>query len=219
MSSHHVVRDKQEPALIIANGMECSKELLGQLLEWSPFTVVLDGAWPRVHAMGMSVDAILGDFDGKWDIEAVKNERPEIQLIQTPDPNFTDLQKAVQWLIGLGHGAVNIVWASGLRMDHSFNNVLSMAGFAGQINWRIIDDNSLVYAVPRDFKKHFNSGDIISLFGVPVAEGVCSKNLKYVLDNIQLQIPQSGSSNEVAETGIVHITYKSGTLLLMECHD
>lgn len=36
MSSHHIVRDDQEPALIIANGAACSSELLGQLLEWSP---------------------------------------------------------------------------------------------------------------------------------------------------------------------------------------
>jgi len=45
MSSHHIVREKQEPALIIANGEACSTELLNQLLEWSPFVVVLDGAY------------------------------------------------------------------------------------------------------------------------------------------------------------------------------
>ena len=33
MSSHHIVRDDQEPALIIANGASCSEELLGQLLD------------------------------------------------------------------------------------------------------------------------------------------------------------------------------------------
>ena len=40
MSSHHIVRDDQEPALIIANGASCSNELLGQLLEWSPIVIV-----------------------------------------------------------------------------------------------------------------------------------------------------------------------------------
>ena len=48
MSSHHIVRDDQEPALIIANGAACSIELLGQLLEWSPLVVVLDSAMERV---------------------------------------------------------------------------------------------------------------------------------------------------------------------------
>jgi thiamine pyrophosphokinase len=48
MSSHHIVRDDQEPALIIANGASCNPELLGQLLEWSPLVVVLDSAMVRV---------------------------------------------------------------------------------------------------------------------------------------------------------------------------
>ena len=57
MSSHHIIREKQEPALIIANGEACSGELLGQLLEWSPFIVVLDSAIHRVLDLGIKVDA------------------------------------------------------------------------------------------------------------------------------------------------------------------
>ena len=63
MSSHHIIRDKQEPALIIANGEECSMDLLEQLLEWSPTVVVLDGAIERVISLGIKVDVWLGDFD------------------------------------------------------------------------------------------------------------------------------------------------------------
>ena len=48
MSSHHIVRDDQEPALIIANGEACSMELLNQLLEWNPLVIVLDSAITRV---------------------------------------------------------------------------------------------------------------------------------------------------------------------------
>lgn len=63
MSSHHIIRDKQEPALIIANGEECSMDLLEQLLEWSPTVVVLDDAIERVISLGIKVDVWLGDFD------------------------------------------------------------------------------------------------------------------------------------------------------------
>lgn len=63
MSSHHIIRDKQEPALIIANGEACSIEILEQLLEWSPTVIVLDGALERVIELGIKVDVWLGDFD------------------------------------------------------------------------------------------------------------------------------------------------------------
>ena len=36
MSSHHIVRDDQEPALIIANGAACSSELLSILINANP---------------------------------------------------------------------------------------------------------------------------------------------------------------------------------------
>lgn len=48
MSSHHIVRDNQEPALIIANGADCGDDLLQQLMEWSPYVLALDGAVHRL---------------------------------------------------------------------------------------------------------------------------------------------------------------------------
>ena len=63
MSSHHFVREGQEPALIIANGAACDPERMGQLLEWNPFVLVLDGALHRVLELGIRIDAVLGDFD------------------------------------------------------------------------------------------------------------------------------------------------------------
>jgi len=72
MSSHHIVRDDQEPALIIANGAECSMELLGQLLEWSPVVIVLDNAIDRVLQLDIKIDVLLGDFDDNFNTEHYK---------------------------------------------------------------------------------------------------------------------------------------------------
>ena len=35
MSSHHIVRERQEPALLITDVYSIDPELVGQLLEWS----------------------------------------------------------------------------------------------------------------------------------------------------------------------------------------
>ena len=55
MSSHHIVRDNQEPALVIANGEACSLALMHELMEWAPKVVVLDGALPRVLELGLKI--------------------------------------------------------------------------------------------------------------------------------------------------------------------
>ena len=91
MSSHHIVRDDQEPALIIANGASCNEELLGQLLEWSPLVVVLDSAIERVIDLNIKIDVVLGDFDRDFNpYELLKSQYP-IEIVHTPDQNKTDL--------------------------------------------------------------------------------------------------------------------------------
>ena len=82
MSSHHIVRDDQEPALIIANGASCNIELLGQLLEWSPLVIVLDSAMERVLELGIKVDVLLGDFDRGFDPNYYKEKQDKIKEIK-----------------------------------------------------------------------------------------------------------------------------------------
>ena len=98
MSSHHIIRDKQEPALIIANGEECSMDLLEQLLEWSPTVVVLDGAIQRVIDLGIKVDVWLGDFDHASNHSHEFDHYP-LKKIHTPDQHKTDLEKDFDYLL------------------------------------------------------------------------------------------------------------------------
>ncbi|TAG64248.1 MAG: thiamine diphosphokinase, partial [Runella slithyformis] len=81
MSSHHIIRDKQEPALLIANGESCSFELMGQLLEWSPFVVVLDGAAQRVLDLGIKIDVLLGDFDHNFDPQRMLQQQFPMEIV------------------------------------------------------------------------------------------------------------------------------------------
>lgn len=221
MSSHHIVRDDQEPALIIANGMQCSDALLDQLMEWSPYVLVLDGAINRVLEKNIRFDAWLGDFDSTKHTDL--SEYPHlthVEKIHAPDQEFTDLQKGIQFLIDKGFPAANIVWATGLRQDHHFNNVFTLPQFAGQITLGLIDDFSRVFLLPRTFKKWYPQNTKISIFPVGEAKGIVTQNLAYNLNNEDLALPyRTGSSNHVPSDGFVEISYSEGHLLLMECWD
>jgi thiamine pyrophosphokinase len=220
MSSHHFVKENQEPALIIANGEACSDELLGQLLEWSPFVVVLDGALPRVLERGIRMDAVLGDFDSCPDPAALLAAYGPVELLHTPDQEQTDLEKAIAWLIDKNHHACNIVWATGRRADHTFNNLITLARFAGQIDMVLWDDHSRVFPLRKSFKKWYPAGFPVSLLPLPGAQGIRTANLVYNLHGETLEQPlRTGSSNRSLQEGFVEISYESGCLLLMECFD
>lgn len=220
MSSHHIVRDDQEPALIIANGAECSNELLGQLLEWSPIVVVLDNAIERVLQLDIKVDVLLGDFDGDFNPEIYKEKQFPLEIVHAPNQDKTDLEKAFDYLIEKGHKAVNVVWATGRRSDHTITNMTNIVRFQKDLKIVILDDYSKIFQLPKKYEKWYPKDFPISIIPVGTVNGITSTNLDYPLNNETLTIGyRTGSSNHVAKDGIVLIEHKEGDLLLMECFD
>lgn len=59
MSSHHIIREKQEPALLIADINRFDPEYLGQLLEWSPTVMVLQKEVEKVASLAIKIDVII----------------------------------------------------------------------------------------------------------------------------------------------------------------
>ncbi len=237
MSSHHIIRDQQEPALIIANGEACNNELLGQLLEWSPLIIVLDSAINRVLELGIKVDVLLGDFDVQRtdsevqllneqntkravNLEKIKEEQYPIEIVHTPDQNKTDLEKAFDYLIGRGFPAVNVVWATGRRADHTITNITNIVRFRDLLKIVLIDDYSKIFLLPNTYEKWYPAQTPISLIPVGEVTVITTQNLKYELHYESLTIGyRTGSSNEVLQDGLVKITYQNGDLLMMECND
>jgi thiamine pyrophosphokinase len=220
MSSQHIVRDDQEPALIIANGASCSFELLGQLLEWSPIVIVLDNAIDRVLQLDIKVDVLLGDFDDDFNPEIYKEKQFPLEIVYTPNQEKTDLEKAFDYLIEKGHKAVNVVWATGKRADHTITNITNIVSYRNKLKIVILDDHSKIFLLPNKFEKWYTKNTPISLIPIGKVSGITTQNLFYPLNNEELTIGyRTGSSNHVSEDGIVKIEHSKGDLILMECFD
>jgi len=220
MSSHHIVRDDQEPALIIANGEACGKELMGQLLEWSPLVIVLDSAIERVLELGIKVDVLLGDFDRGLDPEAYRDMQYPMDIVYAPDQDKTDLEKAFDYLIDRRIPAANVIWATGRRADHTITNITNIVRYRDKIKIVMLDDHSRIFLLSQKFEKWYPAATPISLIPIGSVRGITTKNLKYPLDNEELHIGyRTGSSNEVLHDGMVLIEHKQGDLLMMECFD
>ena len=220
MSSHHIVRDDQEPALIIANGAACSKELLGQLLEWSPLVIVLDNAIERVFELGIKVDVLLGDFDRGFDPEYYKEKQYPLEIIHKPNQEKTDLEKAFDYLIEKKHQAANVIWATGRRADHTITNLTTIVNYRHKLKIVLLDDHSKVYLLPTKFEKWYPANTVISLIPVGEVSDISTENLFYPLQKENLRMGyRTGSSNHVIADGMVRIEHAKGDLLLMECWD
>lgn len=220
MSSHHIIREDQEPALIIANGQPCSYELMGQLLEWSPLVLVLDSALPKVIDLGIKVDVVLGDFDNNFDPNKYTDFQLDMKIVNAPNQNKTDLEKGIEYLIEKGHTAANIVWATGHRADHTLANISILAKYKEQIKLCMLDDYSKIYCITPHFSKWYTAGTIISLMPVGQVQNVFSSGLAYELTGQDLVLGfANGNSNAAITDGLITITHQNGHLLMMECND
>jgi len=150
MSSHHIVREKQEPALLILGLDNFPDELLGQLLEWSPTVIVTAETAERMNAYGIKIDWII-------DNGADTNLQSDVKLLPAGTDSATEA--ALKYLITHNYPAVNIITDDLQLKDYLF--------FTDKINMVIFHGNQKIYAVNSGFSKWKPAGDVIELLSGP----------------------------------------------------
>jgi len=99
MSSHHIVRENQEPALLVANFQALSAEDLGQLLEWSPTVVTNEATIDFLLAQAIKVDVLFTNSKPVLGQEKIKLVPIEGEF----------MEDALKYLILNRYSAVNIM--------------------------------------------------------------------------------------------------------------
>ncbi len=138
MSSHHIVRENQEPALLIANAHAISFEKIQELLEWMPTVVVLSSEVNTVVAWGIKVDVVITPLAemAYWRDRLV--EQTPIRFISF-NPVDDPIVTAFYFLIALKSVAVNCLLGSidDLKRIETFSN-LDIEAFVDHKLWRHI---------------------------------------------------------------------------------
>ena len=107
MSSHHIVRDQQEPALIIHQVDEFPFHYLQQLLEWSPTMICCEPAIDYMVSQGIKIDIAIVSFNATDYYNRLLSKQQPIKIISLSQPDY--LSTGLQILQKEGHSAVNIV--------------------------------------------------------------------------------------------------------------
>lgn len=108
MSSHHFVKEGQEPALFILDRIDF--ELAGQFLEWAPLVVVSEHALDEVLQWGIKIDAVLAIGEGDVSEHKVSAQAPvEILRLNSEVPM---IRQAFEYLISKRQAGVNVLTAS-----------------------------------------------------------------------------------------------------------
>ena len=151
MSSHHIVRENQEPALLIEDLFLIDGEDLGQLLEWSPTIIIEEGTMDLLDARGYKFDIVFTQ-------NAINASQENLKVISY-DVAF--LKAAIEYLIAHQYKAVNIV-SDQLDLGYyrayleQINIVLFSNGFryyfvtTGFTKWKAEGERILIVSADKD---------------------------------------------------------------------
>lgn len=133
MSSHHIVREKQEPALYIHEFGCFDEEYLGQLLEWSPTVLVNAQAYEKVVSLGIKIDAVVGALVG---VEL----QEDVKIIPTANASLFEV---LDYLVSEKYPAVNVI--------SSIKHFDDYTCFLPHINLVLFTERAKYYAIKNGF--------------------------------------------------------------------
>ncbi len=166
-----------------------------------------DGAYNYVKAF-LKPDVISGDFD------SIKSFPSTIEVIQTPDQNYTDFEKALVIILQKGGTSVDVYGASGKEQDHFLGNLYVALKFENDLSLTFYDDFHYYFVTSKNITFTTSIGKMVSLYPYPVAENVTTKGLKYPLTKETLRLnDRIGTRNEAIRTN-VRIHFTQGTLII-----
>lgn len=125
MSSHHIVRENQEPALVIFDAHAIHFEKVQELLEWMPTIIILSSQIETVLGWGIKIDVVLAPFgeEETW-IEQTRDQQP-VQVLTFQDKELP-LIKAIEFLTVKQIPAVNVLVSDEKALD-------MVAAFTGDV--------------------------------------------------------------------------------------
>lgn len=169
-----------------------------------------DGAYAYLFDMGIKPDVVSGDFDSMNREEIADG----IEVFHTPNPDFTDFDKALGILAERKYEEVYIYGGSGMEHDHFLGNLSAALKYKEQMTLVFFDDYSYYFFADKQTFLDGYKGRTISLYPYPIAKSVYTRGLKYNLNQEDLTIDGRIGTRNTAMDEEVEIKFEEGNLLV-----
>lgn len=212
-----------ETAILVANGAlddDAAGRLRAALAETHTL-VGIDGGCRHLLRLGIAPQIVTGDFDslsvGERELLAGQGAR----LVETPDQNYTDLDKALAFARGtLGATRLRVFGATGGRLDHLYSVLSTLVKHGRGADVRLVDGLGETFLV--DGACTLTGDDLpgrtLSLMAMGPVEGIVATGLRWPLDDESLAPGRrDGTLNEVVAS-VVTLSARSGDLLALLHH-
>ncbi len=203
-------------ALIFANGVPPSRTLARRIAGRADLVVCADGGANHAGRLALRPDVILGDLDSIR--PSVRKRFSGVTTLRIADQNSTDLEKAIRYCLRRRCSSIDVLGATGGRIDHTAGNLGCFKKFGYRCALTFIDDDGELSMVGKRISLQTRKRELISLIPLERCTGVTTKNLLYPLRNGALELGvREGTSNRATGRAVI-VSVRTGTLLVYRRH-
>ncbi|MGV8947488.1 MAG: thiamine diphosphokinase [Lutibacter sp.] len=196
---------KTKRAFILLNGAEPA---IFPDLSVYDLVCAIDGAYNHFKSRNIEPDLVTGDFDSILTIPTT------VEVINTPDQNFTDFDKTLSILKDRGYVNIDVYGGSGKEHDHFLGNISTALLWKERLKISFFDDFGKYFFIEESIILTNVIGRNISLIPFPIAHGIFTEGLLYPIKNETLTFGKRIGTRNIAFSNEVHISFKGGELLV-----
>ena len=200
---------KEKKVFLLLNG-----EAPTMLPNLSNYAIICatDGAYHHLEENNIVPNLVCGDLDSSQEIP--KN----IEVIHTPNQDFTDFDKTLQILLDKGFTEIDVFGASGKEQDHFLGNLHTAIQFKGELHLTFFDNYSRYFLADKSTEISDCKDKIVSLIPFPKATNITTKGLQYPLKNEDLIFGERIGTRNKAIKNKLKITFESGEIFIFINH-
>lgn len=161
MSSHHFVKEGQEPALVILEAN--SLEAVEPLLEWAPLVIVSEQVLDEVLRWGIKVDVVAAMTENIAHLDQRLSDHGPVKFLEYSD----DLASALfEFLVSNKQQAVTLVSNSFREMmdaSRSFGKSLNISILTSSVRWSYIAGGHFKKWVPKGSTIFVEAGNPVQI--------------------------------------------------------
>lgn len=173
--------------------------------------IAIDSGYNNANILGIKPSIIIGDMD------SIKDYDTNIDIIKyNPIKDDTDLKLALDYCINKGYKNIDIICATGNRIDHMLNNISLLRYLDdNNIEGKIIDEYNIISVLHKD--NHIkNISKYVSI--IPITDSIIysSNNLYYDAKELKVNNKNILSISNYATNEWFNITIHEGLAYLIQ---
>ncbi len=176
------------------------------------FICATDGAYQYLKENNINPNFICGDFD------SLDNIPNDIEVIHTPNQDFTDFDKMLQILFDKGFTQIDIFGASGKEQDHFLGNLHTAIQWKEKLELTFFDNYSYYFLADKKTVILNKKGKMISLVPFPKTKNITTKGLQYSLNEEILTFGKRIGTRNMGIENKIEISFESGELFIFINH-